>query len=101
ATGGLLPHSFLDRLRRERYGRNPQNTSLIDGRIAVVTVIVVETINEIVVRSCARAIDADSQEPTSGGALHARCDRQQRIEIAPIQRHVFDLQTIYVVVLVG
>src|SRR5438046_10399859 len=64
--GGCLLHAqFLNGVRRKCNRRNTENSSLIDGRVAVVTVVVVQAIDEIVVGRGSGAVAADGQEPAA------------------------------------
>ena len=101
SRGCLLHAQFLDGFRRERNRRNAQNPGLIDGRVAVVTVIVIEPVNKIVVGCCPRTVDADGEESSAGIALHSGRHCQERIEVAAIDRNILDLFAIHVVVFVG
>src|SRR3954451_11877147 len=73
--GSFLNAQLLNRLWREQDCRNSYYARLVNCGITIVAVIVIQSVDEVIVRGGASAIDADSKKSTAGRTLYARSNR--------------------------
>src|SRR5205823_4582839 len=71
---------------------------LIQHRVAIVPVVVRDTVDHVVVRRTARAADTYGEEPAAWLALHAGRDREKRVEVPTAERNLQDAFSVDVVI---
>src|SRR3954470_6786185 len=96
----LLNAQFLNRFGWKNGPRDANNPGLSNRGIAIVPIVVVEAVDEVIIRGGPGTVDADGKEAATLLPLNARRNRQQRVEVPPIDWNVLDLRVIHIVVVV-
>ena len=93
---GLLDGELLDGVGRDDGGDEADHAGSAERDVAVVAVVVRDSVHHEVVRLGALAADVDGLEAATGGALHPGHDAEQGVEVAPVEGHLVHALLVYV-----